>query len=51
MKFTARDAQMIVEAHEIDMLLDDCYEVEMLQEHNPELLGAYERLAAMAEKA
>lgn len=47
-ELSQQDAAAIVEAFEIDRLLDDAEEVELLEENNPELLTAYENLLALS---
>lgn len=43
-----QQAQLLVEAHEIDSLLENEEEVELLEDNNPELLTAYRALGRMA---
>ncbi len=45
--FTKEHAQMIIDAHEINM--DEGEETEMLDENNPELAEAYRALLEFAE--
>lgn len=45
---TRDEAQLICDAHEIGLLLNNEEEVDLLEQHNPELLAAYEVLAAIA---
>lgn len=47
--FSPDDARAIMEAHEIDSLLQNEEEVELLDAHNPDLLVSYRRLVAIAE--
>jgi hypothetical protein len=47
-ELSQEDAALIVEAHDIDKLLDNEEEVDLLEEHNPALLTAYENLIALA---
>ena len=46
---TKEQAQLIVEAFEIDQLLGDDEEVQNLKEHAPKQLQAYRALLAFAE--
>jgi hypothetical protein len=46
---TSKQAQLIVEAHEIMQLLDDGEEVDLLLKNNPELYEAYVALRILAE--
>lgn len=50
-KFDAYDARAIVDAHEIDRLVDNEEEWQLLEDNNPELAEAYTRLLALARKA
>ncbi len=45
---TKEQAQLILDACNIGATLDNEGEVEMLREHNPELLDAYEALKLIA---
>lgn len=44
---TPIQAQLLVDAFDIDMMLDSEEECDMLEEHNPELLAAYRVLKQM----
>lgn len=46
--FGAGQAMQLAEAHEVEQLLSNEEEVELLEEHNPELLEAYRALWALA---
>lgn len=46
---TKEQARILIDIHEIDMLLDNVEEVELLEENNPELLEAYHALIKIAE--
>lgn len=48
-QLTKEQAQLLVDTHEIEMLMQNDEEVELLEEHNPELLEAYETLIEIAE--
>lgn len=45
---TKEQAELLIDAHDIAVLLDDEEEVALLEENNPELLSAYRALVAMA---
>lgn len=47
---TKRQAQLIIEAHEIEQLLGDEEEVKLLYDQNPEMLDAYRALVYFANK-
>ena len=46
---TKKQAAILIEAHEIDQLLENEEEVEMLEANNPELLAAYRALVRYAK--
>jgi hypothetical protein len=46
---TKEQAALLVDAHEVDRLMDDEEEREMLRDNNPELLDAYIALLEMAK--
>ena len=46
---TQEQAKLILEAYEIDCLLDNEEETDMLEQHNPDLLHAYTELQAIAD--
>ena len=48
---TPKQAQLIIDAHEIDALLSNEEECDLLEENNPELLEAYQALLAFADEA
>ncbi len=43
------EAQMLCDAHEVHQLLRNEEETELLEQHNPGLLTAYEKLRAIAD--
>lgn len=47
-EFTPEQARLIVDAHEVEQLLDNEEEVELLAENNPEILSAYRALVVWA---
>jgi len=47
---TRQEAQVILDAHDIERMLDDDEEGRLLQEQNPELFDAYEALRAYAQE-
>lgn len=47
-RLTAEEAQMLCDAHEIHSMLNNEEEIELLEENNPGLLAAYEKLWAIA---
>lgn len=49
MTLTKEQAQLIVDTHELDVLMDNDEEVDLLEQHNPELLDAYRVLIDIAE--
>ena len=48
-QLTREEAQALCDAHDVHALLDNEEEVELLEANNPELLGAYETLRAIAD--
>lgn len=46
---SAHEAQLIMEVHEIDRLLDNEEETDLLEQQNPELLNAYLNLQGIAD--
>lgn len=46
---TAEQARLILDAHEIESILDDEEEADLLEQHNPELYRAYLDLQAIAD--
>lgn len=47
---TKEQAQLLVDTHELDVLIQNEEEVELLEENNPELLEAYETLLEIANQ-
>lgn len=45
---TQEEAQLLCDAHEVGQLLRNEEETELLEQHNPGLLTAYEKLWAIA---
>lgn len=48
-QLTRDEAQLICDAHEIHLLLDNEEEVDLMERNNPDLLRAYEILRAIAD--
>lgn len=48
---TAEQARLIMDAHEIEALLDNEEEADLLEENNPELFHAYLDLQAIADES
>lgn len=48
LEFTPEQAQLIVDAHEVEQLLDNEEEVELLAQNNPAILAAYRALVLWA---
>jgi hypothetical protein len=46
---TQEQAQLIMDAHEIEALLNNEEETDLLEQHNPELLDAYQNLQGIAD--
>jgi hypothetical protein len=46
---TQSQARMIMDAHEIEALLDNEEETDLLEQHNPDLLDAYLNLQGIAD--
>lgn len=46
---TAEQARLIMDAHEIEALLDNEEEADLLEQNNPELLDAYQNLQGIAD--
>lgn len=46
---TQEQAQMIMDAHELEALLNNEEETDLLEQHNPELLDAYLNLQGIAD--
>lgn len=46
---TKEQAQLLVETHEIDRLMENEEERELLRDNNPELFEAYEALLVLAD--
>lgn len=49
MKFMPYHAALLMEAHEVEALLDNPEEFNALNENNPDLLGAYIALKEVAD--
>ncbi len=45
---TKEQAQILVEAHEVEQLMEDAEERELMEENNPGLSDAYQALLALA---
>lgn len=48
-QLTQEEAQSICDAHEIHQFFGDEEEVDLMEQNNPGLLGAYEKLRAIAD--
>jgi hypothetical protein len=48
-QLTADEAQLLCDTHDIHALLGNEEETDLLEQHNPELLTAYEKLRAIAD--
>lgn len=48
-RLTRDQAQLLCEAHDVHLLLDDEDEADRLEQHNPNLLHAYLTLQAIAD--
>lgn len=46
---TKEQAALLADAHEVRSLMDNEEEVDLLEQHNPALLGAYEALLELAD--
>jgi hypothetical protein len=46
---TQEQARLIMDAHEIEALLNNEEETDLLEQHNPELLDAYLNLQGVAD--
>lgn len=48
-QLTQEEASLIVDAHDIRQFFGDEEEVDLMEQNNPALLGAYEKLRAIAD--
>lgn len=48
-QLTTKQAQALIDAHEIHVMLKNEEECELLKENNPELLEAYQKLAKISD--
>ena len=48
-QLTQEEAQLICDAHEIHQFFSDEEEVDLMEQNNPGLLSAYEKLRAIAD--